>query len=381
MAARHFLIKFSIQDKTYHFVFFVALISCFSYRESIFWMAGGFTYGIAAAIFLFLIAQELLIFLDFMANKKNPALWKIGNLCLMTLILAGFNETVMVAHIALLGQLFIILAYQNWKSRVTCMIGAIMLTAVIGALIVKYAPGNLTRMNDMSSQNVMASATKSFGWIFERYTHIFIMTWLLFYSSLIVFYPRKPNKSENKYLLLIIAILFFTLWASLFTRAYVLNGSGPSRTHTIDFVILSLAAFIAALYIFNSNMEAVFQSRRLKPIFISFSCMFFVALILRPTADNISFLDTLVNLKYSKSLKTYMSARIQMAQNGRDTALSVDDLKDKSRPATYFDDIQKGSKDWRNVCFSNYFHLKEIRLKNSLSEPDTLGEITSPGKD
>lgn len=363
-AAYHFLTKFSVCDKAYKFVFFMALISVFSFRESVFWLAGGFTYGLASAIFLVLIAQELNILFDCLANKRNPSLKKTIVLCATSLLLAGFNETVMVAHIALLGQIFLFLTYKKRQSSTLYIIGAMLFSAIAGALIVKYAPGISARATNLAEPNLMRSIGKSFGWIFERYTHIFLISWLLFYSSLIVFSPQRKTALEKKEFFITIIFLFFTLWAALFTRAYALNGSGPSRTHGIDLLLVSLIAFFAAWHAYQDNKDAVFQSRKLKPIFMSFAGIFITIIILRPGADNLSFAETLKSFKYSRPLKEFMLSRFKQAQLEKSKSLEVADFPNKNRSVTFFDDIQPDSKDWRNICFANYFQLIDVRLKN-----------------
>jgi hypothetical protein len=364
LATRHFLVTMSIRDTYYQFVFFMIVISVFSFRESIFWLAGGVTYGIAAAIFLVLIAEEIKLLLDCLADRKNPTPLKIGLLGVSTFILAGLNETAMIAHIALLGQIFLLLAFKKRKSSVIYIIGGILLIAVAGALIVKYAPGNLARANSLEPRYLLRSIAKSFSWIFERYTHLFVMTLLVCYSSLIIFSPQRKFVLTKTEFRTVFSMLFVTLWASLFSRAYVLNGSGPSRTHTIDLMLLSLAAFITAWHIYTVDKEAVLQSQKLKPIWFSFVGIFLVVMVLRPGADNLSFGETLASLKYSGPLKKFMAERFELARTGKGSVLAVRDFPAKTRSVTFFDDIQQDPKDWRNICFANYFQLKSVQLQD-----------------
>lgn len=363
LAVSHFLNKTGIPTKSYKFVFFAIAIALFSFREAVFWMAGGFTYGIGCALFLVLIAEEFGIFLQARKHEDPPSWARTFMLSGASLVLAGFNETLMVAHAALLSLLFSFCVVARRKNGVIFRTGIILAFAILGALIVINAPGNLAREATLAPPALFRSMGKSFLWIFERYTHVFLGCWLLFYSSLIVFNPLQKNTLEKSEFRMIAAALFITLWAALFTRAYALNGSGPSRVHTVDLLLVSLLAFHAARHVYSANREAVFQSRKLMPIFMSFVGIFITAVTLRAGADGVSFTDTLTSLKYSRPLKQSMDARFKQAEHAPGASLEVSRYPDKTRSMTFFDDIQPDAKDWRNVCFADYFHLKDVRLE------------------
>lgn len=365
LASCHFINKFFVRSKIYSFIFFISIISVFSFREAVFWMSGGYTYGIAAATFLLLIAEEAGIYFDFIAKRPPPSLIKATMLCGLTLFLAGFNEVVMLAHITFLALIFLFIATKKQKSFALYTIGAMLIFAIAGALIVATAPGIAVRVATVAAPDLLRSVVKSFGWIFERYTHIFLISWLLFFSSLIVFSPQKRVVFGRVEFLATAVGLFFALWAAIFARAYAYDGSGPPRTHTIDILIVGLLAFAAAWYVYESNGESVYQSRKLKPIFLSFVGIFITLLILRPGADGVSFTETLTSLKYSSSLKNYMVSRFDSAQSGKKTNLELPDLPEKSRSVTFFDDIRQDAGDWRNVCFARYFELNSVQLQKS----------------
>lgn len=204
---------------------------------------------------------------------------------------------------------------------------------------------------------------KSLLWIFERYTHVFMVTWLLFRSSLIIFDPEQKNMLEGTECKWIAGALFITLWAALFKRAYAMKGSGPSRSHTVDLLLVSLLAFHAARRVYSANKEAVLQSRKIMPIFISFNGISMTAMTLRAGADGVSFNDTLVNLKYSRTLEQSMDARLRLAEQATGGSLEVISHPGEDRAITFFDDLAADPKDWRNVCFAGYFKLTDDRLK------------------
>lgn len=365
IAARYFLRKLGFNSKRYQFVFFVAVIALFSFRESVFWMAGAFTYGIGCALFLVLIAEESSFFLDVLNKRQSRLSWpKTAALSAASLVLAGFNETIMVAHAVLLIQLFLFSLVVRKKERVIYQVGIILLFAMIGAFIVNHAPGNLAREAPLATPDLLRSIGKSFWWIFERYTHVFLTCWLLFYSSLIVFDPVQGKTIEKSEFKLIAIVLFITLWAALFTRAYALDGSGPSRAHSVDLLLVSLLAFHAARHVYSANEDAVLHSKKMMPIFMSYVGIFITAITLRANADGLSLNDTLAGLKYARPLKQEMEARFNQAEQAAGKSLQFADFPDKTRSVTYFDDINSDSKDWRNTCFAGYFNLTDVKLKN-----------------
>jgi hypothetical protein len=340
----------------------MTVLALFSFRETIFWMAGGYTYGIAIALLIPLIAEELRLLGNCLSDQPHPSHTRILLLCTASIVLAGFNETVMVAHIALLLTLMLICLVVKRNARFACSVAALLCSAILGAYIVRHAPGNLVRQPALAALQFLPALGRSLLWIFERYTLTLLFSSLLFYSSLIIFQP-KPRKAFSRPEFIAVAGMLFTgLWAALFARAYALGDAGPARAQAVDHLFMSLLSFFIAWNAYNRNQEAVFQARRHMPIFFSFLGLFIISFCLRTGPDGQPFREVLGNLRYSHPLKAFMFIRLEQAQQASGKALTLSDYPDKARPATYFDDVQEDPKDWRNACFATYFSLSEVRV-------------------
>jgi hypothetical protein len=362
VGARHFLISVGTKDRAFLLVFFVALIATYSMREAVFWLAGGFTYGIACAIFLPLIGEELKLFLG-----EIPPSWKRTLvLCVASLLLAGFNEVVMVAHVALLGLLFFSSAFHKKNPATVRAIGFILLAAIIGAFIVKFAPGNAIRSAHVpNAPNLFHALENSFIWTFQRYSKPFLLSVFLFYSALIVFAPKINRDFRAGLLLELLLFLLCALWASLFTRAYVFNDLGPARSQTVDYMLVNLIAFLTACYPYTKYGAVIVRARPILPVLFIFIGAFLATLCLRFNADGIIWKDYLPRMKDGAPWKEYMAARFDMVQKGKGEILRVPDYGNKQRPITLFDDIRDDPKAYQNRCFADYFGLKDVYLEKS----------------
>jgi hypothetical protein len=362
LACAYFLRVWLFRPTSFLLPFFMTVLALFSFRETIFWMAGGYTYGIAIALLIPLIAEELRLLGNCLSDQPHPSHTRMLLLCTASIVLAGFNETVMVAHIALLLTLMLICLVVKRNARFACSVAALLCSAILGAYIVRHAPGNLVRQPALAALQFLPALGRSLLWIFERYTLTLLFSSLLFYSSLIIFQP-KPRKAFSRPEFIAVAGMLFTgLWAALFARAYALGDAGPARAQAVDHLFMSLLSFFIAWNAYNRNQEAVFQARRHMPIFFSFLGLFIISFCLRTGPDGQPFREVLGNLRYSHPLKAFMFIRLEQAQQALGKALTLSDYPDKARPATYFDDVQEDPKDWRNACFATYFSLSEVRV-------------------
>lgn len=363
LACAWLLRTFLIRPAAYLMPFFMVVLGMFSFRETIFWLAGAYTYGIAFALLIVLVTEEMRILADCLAFNPPPSWLRITVLSSASIVLAGFNETIMLAHIALLLALGCACLIAPKGGSHALRVAAVLGSAVLGAWIVRHAPGNLARTSTLAAPQLLPAIAHSLQWILERYILSFFITALLFYSSLLIYRPQAKIILDRTGARLAAGMLFFGLWAAMFARAYVLGDAGPARSQAVDNLLVSLLAFFTAWHVYTCDPEAARQGRRLAPILFSFVGLFLFCFMLRTGPDGLPLREVLGNMRYSRPLKAFMDERMKRAQTAGGQALALPDYPNKTRPVNYFDDIQQDPGDWRNACFASYFGLPEVRLE------------------
>ncbi|WP_211462603.1 DUF6056 family protein [Collimonas silvisoli] len=355
MAARHFLSVAGIKSGAFVLLFFVMLMATFRMRESLFWLAGGATYGVSCALFLTLIAEELRIFRgNLVISKKRIAL-----LSLASVFLASFNETVMLAHIALLFPLTIYCISQKANKAVVF----ILVAAIIGAIISAAAPGNFLRAATMPQHiNVLLAAWSALRLILLKYVASFLVSLLLFYCFFAIIRPRKEIEFSRRFIFGFSTFLFLALWASIFARTFVLNDLGPERARTIDYMLVNVLAFLIATHL-HTQRRAINMAKR-KSVMAGTLFVGTVALIMSFIfLPNHTWRPIVTGIAASAELKSVMSARFDAAKQAKGKVLEAAGYTKEPKPITFFNEIKTNPKEWENVCFAQYFELTEVRLK------------------
>ncbi len=115
--------------------------------ETLFWMAGGVTYGLSSGVFLAWLGT--LVFL-----LKDEGAFGVGRLLLvglaifLSLLLAGFQESLMLMTLAV-AVLFVVASFaikQHWSARMSFVV--IALSCLIAGLVVVSAPGAVNRSDN-----------------------------------------------------------------------------------------------------------------------------------------------------------------------------------------------------------------------------------------
>lgn len=368
-ASGHLLKRIGMESRSFLFIFFVLLIASYSLRQSVFWLSGGITYGLACAVFIAIIAEEFTLF-----TKENaPAISRVVLLSFASLILAGFNETIMIAHIALLATLFCI-SYER-KRKITRAIGVILLFAIVGAVIVYLAPGNDIRGVHFPHRNLLLSVIKSFFWLFWKYGIFFFPTVVVFYCALVLFAPKMKEETSSVYAMYFKLALFMGLWGSAFTRFYAKSSSGADRTHTVDYALVTILALMAALHHYRERhadiqkaMKHLYEAKLLPHVYIILVGTF-LTFVIRPVMDPFIIKTALHDIKYAAEYKKYTMTRINTLKNTpQDEISQLPDYPHKQQALTFFDDVTADPEDWRNTCFASYYSLNKVQLTAPLPE-------------
>ncbi|WP_050477501.1 DUF6056 family protein [Herbaspirillum rhizosphaerae] len=355
-AVRHFLSSVDLKTKAMLLLFFVILMTTFRMRESLFWLSGGATYGVSCALFLVLIAEEWRIFTGAVQLRWQRTLV----LSLASILLASFNETVMLAHVTLLFPLLVVsLATKNNRA-----VAWIMAAAIVGALISGLAPGNFLRAGlTPHNTNVLIAAWVSFTLLVTKYALPILVSVLMFRCLLWFCRVRRDFSFTRNQAFAFCLFLLLALWASIFARAYALNELGPERARTIDFLLVNLIGFFVATQLYQrSRARSEGQPRPLLAGLIA--CALIATIVSSVFAPHLTWKPLLDGMQESVRLRDLITARLNLVSSAKGQTLVVEAYTQDQKPITFFNDIKEDPKQWENGCFAKYFGLKEIRTRN-----------------
>lgn len=352
--------QIGINSKIFAFVMAVILISGYSLRETVFWLSGGITYGLGCALFVTMIGAEYTLFTRSVSKPRTGML-----VCSVSaILLAGFNETIMVAHVALLSLL--VLTCLICKKDAVAPLSFILASATIGACIVALAPGNSIRETAESFGHapLLAALAKSFAWLLYQHLNFGLTIVLVVYSALIVLAPKVNTEANPRMSWYFAAFLCIAAWAGIFTRYYVIGDYGPVRTRTVDTAIIFVMCLIIAVNLYLATNRIIRGFLKVAPQLILFVVVaFLVAVLGQPVPDSGSLRASLSAARYAYPLKKYIEDRFVKINAIHDGGPAlVADYPDKKQALTFFADIGPDPEHWRNKCFSGYFGLKEVRL-------------------
>lgn len=364
-AIRYFLHAFSEKRVIVWLGVFALLMAFFQVRQSLYWLSGGATYGLACRIFLLLMAEEFKVF----AGKVPLTASRIAAIILGTILLAGSNEGAALGHLALLGPLALMHYAYTKEKRVFYL----LLGAVVGVLIAGLAPGNFARLSVMHEHIGFLSASwNALILIGKRYFLLLGVLVVMLYILMRLF-PVSSRQNltsasqslSTPHVIAFTVCIFFALWAGAFVRVYIMGDLGPSRTRTQDFMLVILIAFGIASYI---NAKRTVSKDEQRPISLSMVLGMKVIIILSTwllSAFTLypyqSWRQLITITKSSAELHQFMKVRFSQVSNAKGKALEVPEYPVKKlMPITFFSDITYDEKKWENICFSSYFGMKSI---------------------
>jgi uncharacterized membrane-anchored protein YitT (DUF2179 family) len=340
--------------------FFVLLMTFFQLRQSLFWLSGGATYGVACGLFLLLITETVKVYTN--QAVLTPA--RVGLMSCGALLLAGCNEGAMLANIAFLGSLTLAYYLREHDKR----LGWVLLAAIIGGLIAGLAPGNFLRAALMPDKaNILQAAWLALDLIIRRYLFAFLALVVLWRIFMELFpFKNRLSRISRPDTITIAIVLFAALWAGIFARAYIMGDLGPSRTKTQDFMLIIVMAFFIARftylnYLAQPDQPGLSWQRTYGIAAITVLMIGLLATFI--TYPHKSWREVIVQVQASQDLHSFMQQRFATAQASTDGKLQVSAYSRHLLPITFFSDITADPTHWENRCFSDYFQLREVVTK------------------
>lgn len=338
--------------------------------SSLYWMAGSLSYQTANILLLF--TMGLIIQLVDRQNDGDNYTSVFTILLVVTILGMGANETNMIPLIAILCLPFIIHLRSGWV-----IIKPWLWLLVIGLLcfsIVYFSPGNTVRestfplrhdwLRSLQGSLDMGSWTL-LVWIGNP---VFIVATLLTPFAVANLYRCSPRSFEISWILLLTLILI-TLsipFVLQFPAWWSMGGWPPPRTVDAIFFVFLISWFfmlgaltlriMPSALIFSENGQLTTKSTSILLVAV---CCFILAILINST-----FQRAQSDLwQRAQSFAAYMLNRhthIYHALDQQQPYLTVPVFRQPFPRSIYFNDIRPDPRDWRNICYAEYFGLQAI---------------------
>ena len=338
--------------------------------SSLYWTAGALTYQTANILLLCMLGLIIRLIDHHRETKKTTGIFI--TLLAVIVLSTGTHETNMLVVTTILGSLFVFNLRSVWSIKRLWLF--MFLTAILGASIVYYSPGNSIRGSTFPLQHIVSQALGGSLNMGFRTLGIWLGSPLLIISTLLTPFAvsslyRSSERTMNVSKSLILALIVITLGVPFvlqFPAWWAMGGWPPARTvDAIYFVFLlcwfSTISAITIRYIGRSNRSS--RSNPDSPYLttaLSIGAIIFIAAV----GSNSKFLRATNDLLHrAKPFHEYMLMRhmlIDEAVAKEQLFLAVPEYGGKYPRSIYFNDIRQDPRDWRNVCYADYFGLQGI---------------------
>ena len=349
----------------------VFLLGMLSPASGLYWMAGALSYQ-PANIFL-LIILGLMFRIAYAQKQQGEYEYTLIVLIIAMAIAIGFNETAMIALIAV-SLLFVLLHLRaGWS--VLWPWAIVLVTALVCFGVVYLSPGNEIRASEFQQGHNIGRAIRGSLDIGGRVLVIWISNPVLLIATLLVpfsvsrLYGASPRSFtiSRRWVFAMVVLTLTIPFAFQFPAWWAMGGWAPARTIDAAYFVFLVSWFMTAggicIYFMNSgklipDLGTHFPVNAI--ILLAISILFTIT-VLNSNSFKLAQLD---RAKHAKPWHQYMQQRyalIDKAVNEGRSSLVVPDY-DKTYPRTiYFNDIMHNSRDWRNICYAQYFGLQRIK--------------------
>jgi len=337
---------------------------------SLYWMAGALTYQTANILLLCMLG--LIIRLIDQQRETKKITGTFITLMAVIVLSAGTHETNMLVVTAILGLLFVFKLRLDWS--ITRIWLGLFLIAIVCSSIVFISPGNSIRGSTFPLQHNIAQALGGSLNMGFRTLAIWVSSPLLIVSTLLtplavssLYQFSSRTMVVSKFLIATLVVITLGVpFVLQFPAWWAMGGWPPARTVDAIYFVFILCWFstvgaITIRYIGQSNLPT---GEKPNSSYIVTALSVGAILFIAAVGTNSKFLRATNDLLYrAKPYHEYMLQRytlIDKAVTRREFALAVPGFSEKYPRSIYFNDIRRDSRDWRNVCYADYFGLKEI---------------------
>lgn len=338
--------------------------------EAFYWISGSLAYTLPYIIlflFIYLLQKQ---------TQNKISLIVIG---LLAIILSGTNEIMMLL---VFETLLLLLIFKTIHKKPNVKLLVAFIGLVAGIIIELSAPGNYRRLEFFPLHGQIPESLVSSAFSFFRigvHTLSQPSLWLVILIVFILGAQKNFQISETlnqKRNIIFLSVISILIAASLYFPAYFAMGiAPPPRIHNCVSIALVLILIInSAVWgnYYGINHSSVIQST---PKIITQMLIILTVLLLftgfqkRP-GESISFSGNVTNawndllfkaVPYKKEMNERLQKVSRAQQLNQDTLLLNPII---SKPyTTFYIDIKENPDHWINISFSEYYHLKCVKLQ------------------
>ncbi|MDB5273285.1 MAG: hypothetical protein JWO58_1652 [Chitinophagaceae bacterium] len=365
-----FVVKFMLGKKNIDlsvlaitfFILFVYILKMPSVVEGFYWLAAVMTYQLAT------VSVMLLLLVLSRMKKETHNMLLIAVAMVLCLIISGSNEPVML----MLLYLLIVLSSFTWitSRKIPAYYYVLIVVTVIGILSVVLAPGNSVRSsffegNKQLVHSLIMASVVSIQHLVLWLPDVLLMTLLFIPFMKECVAPGFTEKKVPIWLLLLYPFFMIgILFIGFFPAQWGMNGLPPPRSlDEIYFLFL-----LAYLYYVMLLMTYVKQEASLPVIPLYVKCIVAFVLFTHVSMKNnirTAYMDILSGrvVSYERQMNRRYE-QIGQSKNG-DVSVSPIVLPPSS---VFLDDIETSTDDWKNVCTSDYFQVKSLKISQPIHE-------------
>lgn len=337
------------------FILTLYLIQMPSISQGFYWLAGSITYQLSniLAILLFYFLIKLIE-----TNERKYLILSI----IFAFFVIGSNEASMLLISFLIGVIFIFKSIQQKKINFSILI--LLIFVIIFSAIVIKSPGNAIRASNYINKNQIFYAIYKSILAVKSYLGIWLPFIIVFTFIFFDYFNKKIEIKTSKIFkvnpIIVFLIVFSIPFIGFFTGYWSIGRTPPFRTINVIYFYFLIGLIYLAFVLF-------FKLKQSNDNFITFSkwvkySLFIIIFIQLGQENNIR---TAYSDLFSGKASNYdleLRNRYKIIQNSSNDILHVPELT--STPTTIFcGDISRNSEDWENQCYSNYWKLKSIVIK------------------
>ena len=348
--------------------------------SSLYWPAGALSYQ-TANILLLLTLALMISLMDRLKQQKNYNLTLIS-LVLIVILGMGTNETNMLSLTGIVALASLIHLRTGWSTLKPWVI--ISMVTLVSFAIVYLAPGNVVREASFPLRHDLVRAINGsldmglwvlMGWLLNP---LFIVASLLFPLAIARLYAlssRSFNVS-NRLLVVVVLITLLLPFVLQFPAWWAMGGWPPPRTVDATFFVFMLSWFFMLGVLTIRFAPASFLNSNEKYFPVSSGIIFSVGTLLFTLAvvGNFKFKRVQQDIwQRAEPFNAYMLKRytlIDQSVSHQHLALLVPAFKKEFPRSIYFNDIVPDSRDWRNVCYADYFGLQVVGREKQFNKSD-----------
>ncbi len=357
--------------------------------SSLYWPAGALSYQTANILLLFTMGL-IVSLMDRLRQQKsyNRVLF---SLVIVIFLGMGTNETNMLALSGLVGLALLIHLRSGWAALKPWLI--LTVVTLICFSIVYFAPGNTVREASFPLRHDWTRAIKGSmdmgwwvlsGWLLNP---LFIVATLLSPFAIAKLYSLSSRafNISNTQLVAVISVTLILPFALQFPAWWAMGGWPPPRTVDATYFVFIVSWFFMSGMLTIRFATTEFVNSSSKYYSISSSITFSVGALL-------IFLAVLGNFKFQRAqqdlwqraepFNEYMQQRYSLMKQAvtyQHFSLLVPAFNREYPRSIYFNDIVPDSRDWRNVCYADYFGLQVIGREKQLKKSDLkVKQLQSP---